>query len=127
MSVSDVRKRMAKDAEQAAPSSDPLRCIAPGCTLRWSCDMGKGKLCSWHDRAKPHDWLAISAELEDLRANGLPPKLPTIPQAPWVPDAVARARMGPHTPSPSSDALTPAQRAQEMTNAYQRRQSELQP
>jgi hypothetical protein len=126
MSVSDVRKRMAKEAEQA-PSADPMRCTAKGCPMRWSCDMGKGKLCSWHDVAKPHDWLTISAELDDVLAHGLVPQRPEIPSAPWVAEAVARAKLGPHTPLPERDAVDPKQRATDLTAAYQRRQAELRP
>lgn len=39
-----------------------LHCAAVGCPNRWAVDAGKGRLCSWHAWASPHEWPAITAE-----------------------------------------------------------------
>lgn len=55
-----------------------LMCTARGCPMRWSCDMGNGKLCSWHDTAEPKHWPEITAELVAVLASGQKPALPPL-------------------------------------------------
>jgi hypothetical protein len=61
-------KRDAAVADAAAADRH-LYCHAEGCPNRWSCDMGKGRLCSWHDRSEPHHWPRITQEQLDAQAD----------------------------------------------------------
>lgn len=46
-----------------------LMCTAVGCPNRWSCDVGRGRLCSWHDRADPRLWPQITQEQLDAETE----------------------------------------------------------
>lgn len=46
-----------------------LMCTAVGCPNRWTCDMGRGRLCSWHDRADPRLWPQITQEQLDAETE----------------------------------------------------------
>lgn len=92
----EIERRLGPSDETSDKARiDPLACIAPGCPMRWSCDMGKGKLCSWHDSASRIRWQEITDELLRLKAAGLAPVYPELKQAAWVKDAAERARNGP--------------------------------
>jgi hypothetical protein len=67
------------------PKRDPSLCAAKGCPMRWSCDMGNGKLCSWHDRAPPHAWPQIAAELQRTLRDGSTPLMPKPARMPSLP------------------------------------------
>jgi len=93
--VREIKRETARrlgngDSEAKAPDRNAQLCTAPGCPCQWSCDMGKGKLCSWHDVAKRSQWPEVTAQLVALLAAGKDPVYPTIPQAAWVKDAAAR-------------------------------------
>jgi hypothetical protein len=40
-----------------------LMCSAPGCPCPWSIDFGRGRYCRWHGGRDPHEWPAITEEL----------------------------------------------------------------
>lgn len=87
-----VRRETAERMADDTPQRDTLRCAVDGCPLRWSCDMGKGKLCSWHDVAPKRDWPTITAELQATLAAGKTPVWPTPKRAAWVVEAAAKAK-----------------------------------
>jgi hypothetical protein len=48
MSFTKARERQQSEPEQANPNHG-LMCRMPGCSLRWSVDIGRGRVCSFHD------------------------------------------------------------------------------
>jgi hypothetical protein len=58
------------------PPRDPLMCVADGCPMRWSVDMGNGKLCTWHDSAPLREWPFITGELQRMREAQSRPLFP---------------------------------------------------
>lgn len=77
------------------PPQNPLRCTAPGCPMPWSCDMGNGKLCSWHDCSRRIDWPAITEDLSECIRRGVEPKRRELPQATWIAATRLLAKRGP--------------------------------
>lgn len=85
MSYAQARKRHEEQANDQ-PGDHGLRCQAHGCTERWSCDMGNGRLCSWHDREDDRNrWPQITEELKSIRQSGGVPKYPPLRCAPRKP------------------------------------------
>lgn len=88
----EIRDKTAQLMADDKPQRDLLRCAADGCPLRWSCNMGKGKLCSWHDVAPKHDWPTVTAELQATLVGGKTPVQPVLKRAAWVVEAAAKAK-----------------------------------
>lgn len=86
MSFTKARERQQSGAEQANPSNG-LMCRMPGCSLRWSVDIGHGRVCSFHDEQLSRRGVPNIGKLKSATPIGTVPMAQALPH--WQDDSEA--------------------------------------